>query len=90
MWICWSGRSIWGSFILSGVISLLCGFQVLSEDLATEKMREDSQDGESLVSVGELSFRECWWNKVLESQRTGGDQYRPAVDGCQATTDLEG
>ncbi|CAL8336974.1 uncharacterized protein C8orf76 homolog [Gadus morhua] len=63
---------------------------VLSEDLATEKMREDSQDGESLVSVGELSFRECWWNKVLESQRTGGDQYRPAVDGCQATTDLEG
>ena len=69
---------------------MLCGFQVLSEDLAPEKMREDSQDGESLAGVGELSFRECWWNKVLESQRTGGDQHRPAIDGCQATTDVEG
>ncbi|CAL8248430.1 unnamed protein product [Lota lota] len=60
---------------------------VLSEDLVPEKMREDGQDGESLASVGLQSFRECWWNKVLESQRTGGDQYSPAIDGCQATTD---
>ena len=66
-------------------LSPYCGFQVLSEDLAPEKMREDGQDGESLASVGELSFRECWWNKVLESQRTG-DQYRPAMDGCPAAT----
>ncbi|KAI3361365.1 hypothetical protein L3Q82_013549 [Scortum barcoo] len=39
--------------------------EVMSEDLIPEKMREDYQDGESLVSVCVQSFRERWWNKVL-------------------------
>uniref|UniRef100_A0A3Q3BHH4 Zgc:101716 n=1 Tax=Kryptolebias marmoratus TaxID=37003 RepID=A0A3Q3BHH4_KRYMA len=39
--------------------------QVMSEDLVPEKMREDYQDGESLVCVCLQSFRERWWNKIL-------------------------
>ncbi|XP_037532348.1 uncharacterized protein C8orf76 [Nematolebias whitei] len=39
--------------------------QVMSEDLVPEKMKEDFQDGESLLSVSPQSFRERWWNKVL-------------------------
>ncbi|CAG6015958.1 unnamed protein product [Menidia menidia] len=39
--------------------------EVMSEDLVPEKMREDSQDGESLLSVCLQSFTERWWNKVL-------------------------
>ncbi|XP_013875935.1 uncharacterized protein C8orf76 homolog [Austrofundulus limnaeus] len=39
--------------------------QVMSEDLVSEKMREDFQDGESLLSVHLQSFRERWWNKIL-------------------------
>lgn len=37
----------------------------MSEDLTPERMREDSQDGESLASVCVQSFRERWWNKIL-------------------------
>ncbi|XP_044062610.1 uncharacterized protein C8orf76 isoform X2 [Siniperca chuatsi] len=39
--------------------------EVMSEDLITEKMREDYQDGESLASVCVQSFRDRWWNKIL-------------------------
>ncbi|XP_047454180.1 uncharacterized protein LOC125016057 [Mugil cephalus] len=39
--------------------------QVMSEDLIPEKMREDDQDGETLISVCLQSFRERWWNKIL-------------------------
>ncbi|KAM6994466.1 uncharacterized protein C8orf76 homolog [Tautogolabrus adspersus] len=39
--------------------------EVMSEDLIPEKMREDYQDGESLLSVCVQSFRERWWNKIL-------------------------
>ncbi|KAK5862679.1 hypothetical protein PBY51_018048 [Eleginops maclovinus] len=39
--------------------------EVASEDLIPEKMREDTQDGESLSSVSVQSFRERWWNKIL-------------------------
>lgn len=37
----------------------------MSEDLTPERMREDTQDGESLASVCVQSFRERWWNKIL-------------------------
>ncbi|KAK0155597.1 hypothetical protein N1851_002075 [Merluccius polli] len=56
---------------------------VMSEDLVPEKMREDNQDGESLASVSLQSFSERWWNKVLGSQCTRGDQCRSTTDGCQ-------
>ncbi|XP_033958396.1 uncharacterized protein C8orf76 homolog isoform X2 [Pseudochaenichthys georgianus] len=39
--------------------------EVVSEDLIPDKMREDSQDGESLSSVCLQSFKERWWNKIL-------------------------
>nr|XP_020490452.1 uncharacterized protein C8orf76-like isoform X1 [Labrus bergylta] len=39
--------------------------EVMSEDLIPEKMREDYQDGESLLSVCLQSFSERWWNKIL-------------------------
>ncbi|KAM9353639.1 uncharacterized protein C8orf76 homolog [Symphorus nematophorus] len=39
--------------------------EVMSEDLIPEKMREDYQDGESLVTVSVQNFRERWWNKIL-------------------------
>ncbi|XP_040900023.1 uncharacterized protein C8orf76 [Toxotes jaculatrix] len=41
--------------------------KVMSEDLIPEKMREDYQDGESLASVCVQSFRERWWNKILQT-----------------------
>lgn len=40
---------------------------IMSEDLIPEKMREDCQDGESLASVCVQSFRERWWDRVLEA-----------------------
>ena len=48
----------------------------MSEDLIPEKMREDFQDGESLVSVCVQSFRERWWDKIL---LTGGSEDRRAL-----------
>lgn len=41
--------------------------EVMSEDLIPEKMREDYQDGDSLSTVSIQSFRERWWDKILES-----------------------
>ncbi|XP_070822676.1 uncharacterized protein C8orf76 homolog [Chaetodon trifascialis] len=41
--------------------------EVMSEDLIPEKMREDYQDGESLASVCVQTFRERWWNKILQT-----------------------
>ncbi|XP_030013203.1 uncharacterized protein C8orf76 homolog isoform X2 [Sphaeramia orbicularis] len=41
--------------------------EVMSEDLVPEKMREDYQDGDSLSTVSIQSFRERWWDKILES-----------------------
>ncbi|XP_041798498.1 uncharacterized protein C8orf76 [Chelmon rostratus] len=41
--------------------------EVMSEDLVPEKMREDYQDGESLASVCVQTFRERWWNKILQT-----------------------
>lgn len=40
--------------------------EIMSEDLIPEKMREDYQDGESLTSVCVQSFRERWWDRVLQ------------------------
>lgn len=40
--------------------------EVMSEDLIPEKMREDYQDGESLASVQVQSFRERWWDRVIQ------------------------
>ncbi|XP_063055002.1 uncharacterized protein C8orf76 homolog [Engraulis encrasicolus] len=39
--------------------------QVLSEDLNPEKMREENQDGESLVGLAAKDFEERWWNKLV-------------------------
>lgn len=49
----------------SFTVSLSWIFQVMSQDLNPEKMREDYQDGESLASVCVQSFTERWWNKAL-------------------------
>uniref|UniRef100_UPI0037E7CD0F uncharacterized protein C8orf76 homolog n=1 Tax=Semicossyphus pulcher TaxID=241346 RepID=UPI0037E7CD0F len=56
--------------------------EVMSEDLITEKMREDYQDGESLVSVCTQSFRERWWNKILLTGvlETDGHQHETQTD----------
>lgn len=40
--------------------------EVMSEDLIPERMREDYQDGESLASVCVQSYRERWWNRILQ------------------------
>ena len=54
------------SRVWSSVSVPLCSiFQVASEDLIPDKMREDYQDGESLASVCVQSFKERWWNKIL-------------------------
>ncbi|XP_033836582.1 uncharacterized protein C8orf76 isoform X1 [Periophthalmus magnuspinnatus] len=42
--------------------------EVMSEDLIPEKMREDYQDGESLATVCVQSFRERWWDRVVQTQ----------------------
>ncbi|XP_041649820.1 uncharacterized protein C8orf76 [Cheilinus undulatus] len=55
--------------------------EVMSDDLIPEKMREDYQDGESLLSVRLQTFRERWWNKVL---LTGVLE----SDGCKNQTQL--
>lgn len=44
--------------------------EVMSIDLIPEKMREDYQDGESLTSVHVQSFRERWWDRVLQTAVT--------------------
>lgn len=44
--------------------------EVMSEDLIPDKMREDYQDGESLASVHILSFRERWWDRVVQIAAT--------------------
>lgn len=44
--------------------------EVMSVDLIPEKMREDYQDGESLTSVHVQSFRERWWDRVLQTAVT--------------------
>ncbi|XP_072317477.1 uncharacterized protein C8orf76 homolog isoform X2 [Eucyclogobius newberryi] len=41
--------------------------EVMSEDLIPDKMREDYQDGESLAIVCIQSFRERWWDRILNS-----------------------
>ncbi|XP_034554579.1 uncharacterized protein C8orf76 isoform X2 [Notolabrus celidotus] len=53
--------------------------EVMSEDLIPEKMREDYQDGESLLDVCVQNFRERWWNKIL---LTGVLE----TDGCKRQT----
>ncbi|XP_074540249.1 uncharacterized protein C8orf76 homolog isoform X2 [Halichoeres trimaculatus] len=55
--------------------------EVMSEDLIPEKMREDYQDGESLLSVCVQSFRERWWKKIL---LTGVLE----TDGCKPQTQM--
>uniref|UniRef100_A0A8C6SLT6 Zgc:101716 n=1 Tax=Neogobius melanostomus TaxID=47308 RepID=A0A8C6SLT6_9GOBI len=40
--------------------------EVMLEDLIPEKMKEDYQDGESLMSVHVQSFRQRWWDRVLQ------------------------
>lgn len=44
--------------------------EVMSEDLIPEKMREDYQDGESLTSIHVQSFRERWWDRVIQIAMT--------------------
>ncbi|XP_076136064.1 uncharacterized protein C8orf76 homolog [Alosa pseudoharengus] len=39
--------------------------EVLSEDLNPEKMREENQDGESLIGLGVKDFEERWWDKLV-------------------------
>ncbi|CAL1610658.1 unnamed protein product [Knipowitschia caucasica] len=41
--------------------------EVMSEDLIPEKMKEDYQDGESLATVCVQSFRERWWDRVIQT-----------------------
>lgn len=57
-------------------------FQVASEDLIPDKMREDYQDGESLASVCVQSFKERWWNKILLTGvlETDGRQHQTQTD----------
>lgn len=42
-------------------------YQVMSEDLIPEKMREDHKDGESLASVSVQDFSVRWWDKILQT-----------------------
>lgn len=42
-------------------------WQVMSEDLIPEKMREDHKDGESLASVSVQDFKVRWWDKILQA-----------------------
>ncbi|XP_020792816.1 uncharacterized protein C8orf76 [Boleophthalmus pectinirostris] len=42
--------------------------EVMSEDLIPEKMREDYQDGESLATMCVQSFRERWWDRIVQTQ----------------------
>lgn len=54
----------------------------MSEDLVPEKMREDYQDGESLASVCVQTFRERWWNKILQTGvlEADGGQHEAQTD----------
>ncbi|CAJ1062030.1 uncharacterized protein C8orf76 isoform X2 [Xyrichtys novacula] len=58
--------------------------EVMSEDLIPDKMREDYQDGESLLSVCVQSFRERWWNKILQTGVLKTD-----CSSCQTQTDTK-
>lgn len=41
--------------------------EVLSEDLNPEKMREENQDGESLIGLGVKDFEDKWWDKLVSA-----------------------
>lgn len=69
--------------------SLSAVSQVMSEDLTPERMREDSQDGESLASVCVQSFRERWWNKILLTGVLETDgRSTPGADGHWRASDV--
>ncbi|TRY82738.1 hypothetical protein DNTS_005495 [Danionella cerebrum] len=43
--------------------------EVMAEDLNPEKMREENQDGESLLGLSIKDFDERWWNKLYTRLR---------------------
>lgn len=57
-------------------------WQLMSEDLIPEKMREDHKDGESLTSVRVQDFNVRWWDKILQSGVLN-------TDGWSAQWDLD-
>lgn len=48
-------------------ICMILLLQVLSEDLNPEKMREENQDGESLIGLGVKDFEDKWWDKLVSA-----------------------
>lgn len=59
--------AIWRLSLGLGTLAASYPFwQVMSEDLIPEKMREDHKDGESLASVSVQDFTVRWWDKILQ------------------------
>nr|ACO09086.1 C8orf76 homolog [Osmerus mordax] len=61
--------------------------EVMGEDLVSEKMREENQDGESLDNIILKNFENRWWNRLLQTGLLGPDGGKLTTDKTESVSE---